>query len=147
MKKYIFACAVLFMTMNITTVTAAETTQASQESIEKLMRVTGAAHTGTQMLGRMKKMMPGISGALWDKFLAQVKVEELTALIVPIYKKHLTQEDVDAMITFYATPTGKKLINTMPAIMQESMITGQRWGQGIAYKLIQMQQAESAKKK
>jgi len=143
MNKNIFAGLFLALTVFSTT---ASSEPASKKSIVSLMRVTGAGHAGVQMLGQMKKMMPGLSNEVWDKFRAEVKVEELTDLVVPIYQKHLTQEDVDVLNKFYATPTGKKLITTMPVIMQESMVAGQRWGQGIAYKLIQMQQAKSKQK-
>jgi len=143
MNKNILAALILTV---VIFPTSASSEPASRSSIEKLMSVTGAGHAGVQMLGQMKKMMPGISKELWDKFRAEVKVEELTDQVVPIYQKHLTQEDVDAMNKFYATSTGKKLITVMPAIMQESRIAGQRWGQGVAYKLIQMQQAKSKQK-
>jgi len=41
--------------------------------------------------------------------------------MIPIYQKHLTQADVDAMIAFYSSPTGKKLMQEMPQIMQEAL--------------------------
>jgi hypothetical protein len=41
--------------------------------------------------------------------------------MIPVYQKHLTQTDVDAMIAFYASPTGKKLMQEMPQIMQEAL--------------------------
>ena len=143
MKKTFFASLMMALTFIPSATMAAP---ASRESVVKLMEITGAGNVGQQMLNQMQKMLPGASGEAWDKLMAGVKIEELTDLIVPIYQKHLTQEDVDIMQQFYATPTGKKLITSMPAIMQESMVAGQKWGQGIAYKYIQMQQAKSKQK-
>ena len=40
---------------------------------------------------------------------------------IPVYQKHLSKADVDAMIVFYSTPTGKKLLREQPAIAAESM--------------------------
>ncbi len=40
---------------------------------------------------------------------------------IPIYQKHLTKGDVDAMTVFYSSPTGQKLLREQPAIASESM--------------------------
>lgn len=40
---------------------------------------------------------------------------------IPVYQKHLTKGDVDAMAVFYSTPTGQKLLREQPAIAGESM--------------------------
>ncbi len=39
----------------------------------------------------------------------------------PLYDKYFTEEDLQAMIDFYKTPTGKKTISVMPQLLQESM--------------------------
>ena len=41
--------------------------------------------------------------------------------MIPVYQKHLTQPDVEAMIAFYASPTGQKLMQEMPAMTSEGM--------------------------
>jgi hypothetical protein len=48
----------------------------------------------------------------WDK---------LEPMYIRIYKKSLSQQEVDGMIAFYRTPTGQAMINKMPVIMQNSM--------------------------
>jgi hypothetical protein len=35
------------------------------------------------------------------------------------------------MLQFYSTPLGKKLIEKMPAVMQQSMVVGKAWGDSI----------------
>jgi hypothetical protein len=40
---------------------------------------------------------------------------------IPIYQKHLTKGDVDAMTVFYSSLTGQKLLREQPAIASESM--------------------------
>ena len=144
MKKTIFLSLFLAATLLSN---SANSEPASRQSIKQLMDLTGAGNTGVQMLGQLKKMMPGVSAAFWEKFLVDVNVDELTDLIAPIYRKHLTQEDVDAMVKFYATPTGKKLITKMPLIKRESVMVSQKWGQNVAYQLIQKKQKETADKK
>ena len=46
-------------------------------------------------------------------------VEELLDAMVPIYQKHLTKADLDAVLAFYSSPAGQKLLGEQPAMMQE----------------------------
>ena len=42
--------------------------------------------------------------------------------MIPIYQKHFSKADIDAMRAFYASPTGqKKMLQEMPALTTESM--------------------------
>jgi hypothetical protein len=56
-----------------------------------------------------------------DEMIKAMPFEELEQAVVPVYQKHLTKADVDALIAFYSSPTGQKLITEMPAIVAESM--------------------------
>jgi hypothetical protein len=40
---------------------------------------------------------------------------------MPAFQKHLTKGDLNAIVAFYSTPTGQKLLHEMPEIMAESM--------------------------
>jgi hypothetical protein len=48
-------------------------------------------------------------------------VAELMDDMVPVYQKHLSKADVAAIIAFYSSPTGKKMLREMPAMMTEGM--------------------------
>jgi len=41
--------------------------------------------------------------------------------MIPIYQRHFSKADIDAMSTFYASPTGQKMMREMPALTSESM--------------------------
>lgn len=60
-----------------------------------------------------------------DQFMTDVMkdtpVNELLDDMIPVYQKHLTRADVSAMDTFYASPTGQKLLREMPEMTAESM--------------------------
>jgi hypothetical protein len=57
----------------------------------------------------------------YDKLLANMPINDLLDAMEPVYAKHFTKGDIDAMIAFYSTPTGKKALAEMPAITQEAM--------------------------
>ena len=62
---------------------------------------------------RMNKVMDDTFKTLpWDEMLDAT---------VPVYQKHFTKGDVDALVAFYSGQTGQKLLNEMPAIMAETM--------------------------
>jgi hypothetical protein len=41
--------------------------------------------------------------------------------MIPIYQRHFSKTDIDAMSTFYGSPTGRKMMREMPALTSESM--------------------------
>src|SRR5579864_1329869 len=41
--------------------------------------------------------------------------------MIPIYQRHFSKTDIDAMSTFYASPTGQKMMRELPALTSESM--------------------------
>jgi uncharacterized protein len=48
-------------------------------------------------------------------------IDEMLDAMIPVYQKHFTKGDIDALVAFYSTPTGEKMVKEMPAIMSESM--------------------------
>lgn len=119
--------------MSITFCSLAE--PAKKESVDMLMEATGAGDLSAQMIAQMlpaiQNMVPDAPPAFWDTFKQELDANELMSMIVPVYQKHLSEEDIQAILAFYRTPAGKKLISVQPAIMQESMMVGQQWGQEV----------------
>jgi len=48
-------------------------------------------------------------------------IREMMEATVPVYQRHLSKSDLQAMITFYSSPVGQKVLREQPAMMQESM--------------------------
>lgn len=118
---------------------------ASSESVKRLLQNTGAAEIGTQifnqMLPVMKSTIPAAPESFWDEVVAEMNVEEIIDLVVPIYQRHLSQEDVDAVADFYASPAGQRFLEAQPAILQESMAVGSAWGEEITRRIMEKYQA------
>jgi len=115
--------------------------EASEESIRALMHSTGMGQLGVQMMGQMipelKKMVPDAPEKFWSDFMAEVDADEVVNMVIPVYRKHLTEADIKALNEFYQSDVGKKLIAKQPEIMQESMMVGQQWGQDLAKRVLQ----------
>lgn len=124
---------------------------AKRENILKLLEMTGAKNIAVQFGQGMNQQivqilkasnpnMPErafvIVGEEVDRLLKQ-EAGALMEVIIPLYDKYFTEAELKEMIKFYQTPVGKKTIQVMPQLLQESMAVGQTWGEGVAPKLFE----------
>ena len=77
---------------------------------------------------QIKKQQPNVTDedvakfdAMSDEILKDISTEGLLDDMIPVYQKHLNKADVDAMIGFYSTSTGQKMLREMPAMTREGM--------------------------
>lgn len=109
------------------------------KDIRRLLDVTGAGKLGMQVMGQMvvqfKAMLPKVPPKFWDDFMREANADELINLIIPIYDRHLSHDEIKQIIKFYETPAGRKLITAMPQITQESMEAGKQWGAQLGQKI------------
>lgn len=56
-----------------------------------------------------------------DEEFKKIGMEDLIEDVVPIYQKHLTRSDVEAVIRFYSSPVGQKIRREQPAMARESL--------------------------
>ncbi len=88
----------------------------------------------------IKGQYTDISGELWERIeteFMQTSLTELSEMLIPVYQKHMTIEDLDAVIAFYESPAGVKYAQKTPFIMQESMQVGSQWGLKIGNDLVE----------
>jgi hypothetical protein len=118
------------------------------KDIRTLLKVTGSGELGaqvmSQMVGSMKKAMPQVPETFWADFMKEVHTDELVELIVPVYDRNLTHDDVKALIKFYESPTGRKFVSVLPKITQESMTVGEKWGRQLAERVVQKLQSQAS---
>ena len=56
-----------------------------------------------------------------DRIFANFPADELINTMVPVYQRHISREDLNALITFYSSPTGQRILSEMPTMMAEGM--------------------------
>jgi hypothetical protein len=110
------------------------------EKIKQLLELSGSGKMGIQVMNQMmdsfKKSFTNVPQEFWDECKKEMKSEDITNMVIPIYEKYYTETDINQLITFYNSPIGKKMIATMPQIMQESMTAGQSWGKQIGQRVL-----------
>ena len=113
---------------------------ATKEDIQRYLEVTQSREMMSKMIDAMMKPMHQMiheqyekdkdklpadfeerSNKVIDDYLKKFPWDEIVQAMVPVYQKHLTKGDVDALVAFYSTPTGQKLMKEMPQILAESM--------------------------
>ncbi len=133
---------IIFLSCGLTINAFSQTTSSSKsEKIHQLLELTGSGKLGVQvaknMISTFRSSYSNVEQEFWDEFEKEIKAEDLVNLIIPIYDKHFTEEEIDQLIDFYNTPIGKKSIEVLPMITQESLIAGQKWGQQLGEKVVQ----------
>jgi hypothetical protein len=58
---------------------------------------------------------------IMDNALRSLPLDDLISAMEPVFQKHLTKGDVAALVAFYSTPTGQKVLKQMPAMTGEAM--------------------------
>ena len=129
--KLITTIVLLFL---INTVNAQE--DILDEKVSRLLELTGSKQQFEVVIDNMVEMQRGqfediLGDEFYDKLKIRMKTEGYHVLldsIAPIYKKHLTEKELDGMIKFYESDVGKSMIEKMPLITSESMMIGAAWG-------------------
>ena len=152
MRKAILAVilAAAFTTSAMSAEPAKTQLTPKQQDILRLLKATKALDAAfssfTPMFDQMSGMLKATVPNLPDRALEILKEEimagfrtgrnELAYKTMQIYDAHLSHEDVREMIAFYKTPTGQRVVQVLPVIMQKSVVMGQEWGQGIAQQAV-----------
>ena len=140
--------AMLLILIHVPSALAEELTSAKEADIKRLMDMTGALKIAQQfsnvmteqMTQAIKNVKPDIPPEMFDivrdevnKLVAESLYDKngLVELTIPIYHKYLTHNEIKGLISFYQTELGRKVIEVMPALMQECMVAGQHWGQAL----------------
>lgn len=131
MRKLVVLVALLFVSL---TVNAQEKSQFEKDAYKLVEMVSKP--TFNSVVGQMASMVKTENVEAFTKDVEATYPELFTAM-TKIYMEEMTHEDIKAILKFYATPAGKKLLEKQPTLQQKGMQAGQAWGmklQGIVGK-------------
>lgn len=148
--KHLFVISVLILAGSIAAATQTlaqnPTAQASPQTdaaraakrgeIRKLIELTGAANISADALQKMieplKASYPQVPEEFWNTFIHEVHSDELIDLVIPIYDKYYTRDEIQELTRFYQSPVGQKTIKVLPKLSAEAIDAGQEWGRMVA---------------
>ena len=91
-----------------------------RELILKFIDTFGTKSAMEQNLNTMFEDM-GSDDPQTQKFKDNVRVDEIIEQLIPLYDKHFSADELKAYITFYSSPEGQRLLQTIPVLMEESV--------------------------
>ncbi len=138
------AVAVIALMLAIVPAAAQQTDK--RKAIDELLRLTAATNVMQQtaavvvrqMAAAAKKRNPHIPDRMLEIFGDEIlrtfreRSAEMLAAISDIYDRQFTRAEINDLIAFYRTPTGRKAIRTLPTIIKESMAAAQGWAAKVA---------------
>lgn len=78
----------------------------------------------------------------------QVDFKTLTRdLFLQVYPKYFTEDDLTQLVAFYRSPTGQKMLTTMPAVMRDSMQLSQSTLGAKMQEIVKQVMADAEKRK
>ena len=112
-------------------------TQSLDDSTRQAMR---QAMAGQGLSDKQEKIINEMTGQMVAILKEEINPEVLEPAYIEIYKKTLTQQEVDGMIAFYKTDAGKALVTKMPLIMRQASDIMMQRMQKLFPRLQQMQE-------
>lgn len=139
MKTIILSLFLVFFTVFNTNAQ----TKKFKNTVKTLMELNGTEETFSlvleQMMTNFRDLLPDVPDRLWRELeleISKTSLDDLVDLYAPIYAKHLTQEEMNDIVAFYKSPTGKKFGTITPKITEDAMSAGEKWGRKIGERIL-----------
>jgi hypothetical protein len=114
-----------------------------EAAIRKLFDVSGLRDSLQQILGNsiesgrptLRRMLPPgeyqekLIDLFFERFSQKMQVDDLVKLVIPIYDKYFSIEDIEGLTKFYETPAGKKALSKLTQVMMECQTVGSKFGE------------------
>ena len=113
---------------------------ASKEDVKKLFDVMASREQMAQMMQQLFAQMrsmnreqlktkhPEVTEADLarmdhesEDLIKNFPLDEMLSDMIPVYQRHFTKSEIDALTVFYSSPAGQKFLHEMPAVTAETM--------------------------
>lgn len=130
-KRFLTITLLLFVSITV----FGQVDKEYNETLKRMFVVSGSEKSYQavikQMFTMFKQQYSDVESDMWSDLeneFSKTSLNDLTKMLVPVYSKYMTLEDLKELIKFYETPVGKKFAKNTPLIMLESMQIGEQWG-------------------
>jgi len=124
---------------------AAKVEPEKEAAIRKLFEVQGTRKALQEVIaGMSENMRPALARSLppgdyrdklielfFQKFQANMKIDDLLDLTIPVYDKYFSKEDIASLAQFYQTPLGQKVNSVTPKIAIETQAAAAKMGEDL----------------
>ena len=140
-RAFLLAAAIFMLPLSLPSARAQAPDPARLAAAKEMMQVAGVGK-------QFEEVMPVLLQQLSQGFIAVApdKAQEIREVfsqlggkfnerkgtlidqVATLYAEQLSVEEFTAVIGFYRSPAGVKMITIQPQIMRQAMLLGQRWG-------------------
>jgi uncharacterized protein len=115
--------------------------QTPEAAVVELLELTGVferARAQTRaMVEQLQRDNPKVPEEFWSNFISRVADRgTLISLYVPVYLRHLSQDDVCVLSRFYESRLGAHLLHAGPEIQEATRDAAQAWASTLAVDLL-----------
>lgn len=113
---------------------------AKEKAIRHLMKISKVRETGQRIIDGVKEAMQRSvpsSVEAWKDFPTEKFLAEFEDALVGVYDRHLTLDEVKALVEFYESPEGRQILEKMRAIGAESAVIGQEFSAKVLQQIIE----------
>ncbi|PKG52597.1 DUF1573 domain-containing protein [Olleya sp. 1-3] len=118
--------------------------QSPEEKIENLLKLDGTISNVEKLIIQtikyQKQSNSGISDNYWEvleKKVIKKSLDELKSIVTPIYSKNYTESEIDNLITFFNSNTGKLITEKQPIVLEELNLPMLQWSQNLGAYVIE----------
>ncbi|WP_400079867.1 DUF2059 domain-containing protein [Winogradskyella sp. R77965] len=112
--------------------------QSLEEKIINLLELDGTFNNIDDLIDetieQQKKENIGVSDQYWEALKSKVSkksLNELKEIVVPIYTQIYSESNIDNLITFYSSETGKLITEKQPIIIEKLSLGLMQWSQNL----------------
>jgi uncharacterized protein len=129
-------------TTSSTSVSAQDDEAIKEQQIRLLMKLTGSAKLGDQLLGpALEQLRANVGTAVpqnrrqqfmdefSEKFRARFNGDDIVNAVIPIYARYFSLAEIQGLVQFYESPLGHRFVTVLPQLSQESQTVGIKIGQ------------------
>lgn len=117
-----------------------------EERVLELLKLSGSGDIGKQyfvsIMDQFQQLFDDVPQVFWEEAKNLMDPNELMELIIPIYERNFTEEEIEGLIAFYKSPLGQKLVKEQPIILQESMRAGEIFGEEFSTRVVDKLKSE-----
>lgn len=125
---------------------AQEISKEKEANIRHLLELSGgnrlAVQAMHQQLEYLKVSYPQVPEKFWQEMERESGAIDFVSIIVPVYAKYLSDQEVKDVIAFYESAAGKKFFLVLPSMLQEVMPLFQAKGEEISHRIMDRMKAE-----
>ncbi len=93
----------------------------SEQKKELILRLLEANGTRDHIRGIFMQIITQAPEEAREEARALLKPDEMIQHLIPIYDTYYTKEELQELIRFYKSPTGRKHLETIPKIMEDTL--------------------------